>query len=639
MTSAIVPCAPAIEGELLWFEGRPVWPIRDDGEALALRRMTELMGGRLAVVDATTTAPPALDLERRVVALGPGLQEEARLYAHLTGRRDGGIVRDAAEVIGLGNVDVIVTLREHIDDALLERLYSGDEDRPAVGLVFAEDASKLRVQVLARSAAAVIATPIAIRRLDMVASAGVAVTDIAPDWRLVGGKSSAPAVRDALADAVGVLSVVTHSNGVDAFLSEEVVLCPMDQDVGDAWDRALAPTCKTNGYCFRKKVDIREALASGQLLAPSELRARVLVAGICFGLRPPPSTNAPLWSLSRRFVEDLRVGALVAGWEIVTGTHLATDVLTADLSAGEAVGIALGRHNRRQAADRLFRMALVGDPRCTPSTRAPRLELATISVPPDDATLATTRFAQLGFLRALATLAPAEREGGARGEGADDRAPVLAALARYELALLRQAPLEGGDDAPGPAMRTAMLDFLAARWTNPTGVATALRGRIHVQPTERCSYCDRSLQVLHVDHVLPIAARRVALCANCGIVEDVPVGRRLVLDLDVGPVVRPRGDLPVRAADVRFVLDVPMARYRRTFAWPAGEGGAAEPELACREAWSATPCRAALLVLWPTGELGVAGRFVRGEAWNAPRGPDGPARRSDCTPVTSEVWK
>lgn len=613
---APLPCAPA-EGEaLLGHEGRPVWPLRSESEAHALRQMVELQGGRLAVVDATPF-DGAADRRGRVVALGEELAAEARLYAHLTSRLDGGVVSGLEDVRALADLEVIVTTRARVEDDLLEHLYGGGEG-PAVGLVMAEDAAGVRREVLVRSAAAALAMPVTLRRLDVLPSATCAVIDVTPDWRLVGGEATGAEVRAGLGETAGVLSFVTHSNGVDAAFGRRVVLCPMDGAPEAGWDPSLAPTCVTNAWCFRKKTTVAEALAGGDLLGPGELRARVLVAGICFGLRPPPSTNAPLWSLSRRFLGDLRVGALVASWEIVTGTHLETDELVADLADGVPVGVALARHNRRHAEGGLFRMALVGDPRCAlPETTIGRRLLAGLAPPAEDPASTRARLEHVAVLRAVATLAPDEREGGARGEGAEDRVPALRALGLYEEALLRRQPVEGAPDAPGPSMRRAVLDLLAGRWTNPMGKLSHLRARVTAEPREPCPYCPRRVHVLRIEHALPGPARRLAHCSNCGIVEDVPADRRLAIDLAMGPVVRPVGDLPPCAADMRFVLDVPMARHRRVHAWPAGVDGSPATELVSPEPWSTTPCRAALLVIWPDGALGVAGRFVRGEAWNA----------------------
>lgn len=340
--------------------GRPVWPINDEGDRAALQRLVRLFGGRSQEV----SGRPAPSRCGREVALGLGdaSANEARLYAHLTRRRYR-YARRLTDVLGKRPPAVVVTTLDRVDSDLLEWLYPVVPRVGSVpGIVCARDAPSLRRQVLLRSAAAEFRGPAGHSRVDVIPSLQIGRTRM-NGAEILGGRASPHAIRAALARGAGVLTIRTHADGMDAFLGSRLTLCPMDQLPTGA-DPERSPRCWATGVCHRHPGTVGSVLRSGVVISPDGFSARVLVLDVCRGLLPADGPLDPAWGFLYRMLHSPLIGAILTPWEITISDFTLTDVLSSALDRGVPAGRALAALLRSTAARRHgYRMCLLGDPR------------------------------------------------------------------------------------------------------------------------------------------------------------------------------------------------------------------------------------------------------------------------------------
>ncbi|HEX2901079.1 MAG TPA: hypothetical protein VHS96_15275, partial [Bacteroidia bacterium] len=343
---------------LLVHSGKPVWPVQTKAQHDALTAIAKVFGAELSEVEATCSVEVPGSSER-VVALGPDVLEEARLYAHLTSRTLS--IAETPNQIEAESAAIVVALRADITCELLERLYPSAPRGPSPGLIVAENVVDLRTEVLVRSAIVGVVSPLALRRVDIVPSSPTGRLQQG-DSVFIGKAATRTQFEDAVSSGAGALRFVTHSDGIDAPLPAELVLCPMDK-VPKSWDRERAPICQLTGHCHRRKKPIELAIAENSLVSPDIISARAVVLSVCWGLAPPADLNSSIWSLSQRLQTSSRVGVIFATWAIVTTGPQHTEQLVQELADGESVGVALARHNAfRIAGAERTPMCLLGDP-------------------------------------------------------------------------------------------------------------------------------------------------------------------------------------------------------------------------------------------------------------------------------------
>lgn len=521
-------------------EGEPVWPLRSGEDHDALSAVASVFGAQLSATRGRTGATRAGWEE--VVAVGAEHEAEARLHAHLTGRRFRG-VRSPAALAVEATPAVVVTRFELLTPGLVDALHRGGA---GPGFVVAAGESSLRRQVLRRAAAARLVAPIALPRAD-VFPFGDPVTRPFP---VAGRGDPGDRVRALLGAGAGVLSVLTHSDGVDASLGD-LVLCPMGEPVADA-DPARSPSCWSSGICHRLARPLDEALTSGRIARADEIRCRMLVWNACFTLAYRGDPLDPRWSVLARLLEAPGIGALAIAPDLSHDSAGSLEPLAAALARGVRVGDALAEHNRHPLRRAIgARLVLFGDPRVgLPAARA-----ATADPEPEAPAAPAPSHTTSGWPM-LETLAAADL----------DSPAFFAAPARAAL-----ATLEGG--APEQEIRERFAELLACRvraftqWTSLSD-QTQLRGR--AAPCPRCAGPAR--QVGHTMRAPGLAPRLVTVCPRCQVVEDVPRGCDLTVAIQ-GDAIAISGTLPTSdwAARARLYAQVPwngpMVR------WPAAQGG------------------------------------------------------------------
>lgn len=546
-----------------------------------------------------------------MVALGSEAVPAARLYGHLTGRRLTGrrlVVaddRDAwpdLEGPDLDPPSVLVTLWNRLTPELLDRLYGREGTAP--GIIAAPDVAALHRQVLVRSAA---------RRLGSgmppVASDIFPLADFSVLYdgatTLFGGSASRRVKQLAITHGADLLTIMTHSDGVDAYLGPDLTLCARRHEDSAALGGPL-PLCALSGQCHRHRRPVAEVMRSDRVVAPEDVAAHILLFDTRFGVMPQGSLVDPRYGLGTRLASSARIGAMLAPWRIVLSSPEHARRLERDILDGVALGAAVARFNAHPVSrDRQYRMCLFGDPdlRLQPAKPAPAAAstvLAPVATPARPAR--KTRRAELFHL----CISEAARTAiGTPLEAVALKASAVAAAAAAEPA---SGGAAGKSDTLAP-LREAMLDYALARgklsecWM-PFVERYADGGRIG------CPACGRPSDVRFCR--MPRywrATRRMVLCPICGIVEDAPLQSDLTMTLAAGRV--SLDGMPGAGWCAGLALSASDPSLSVALRWPAGSDGRPVPNLAVPLEIPPGPLRVSVFVLWGT-EFAVLSRLARG---------------------------
>ena len=584
-------------------EGDPVWPAWGPDDLQALRRVAATFGARLDLV--TGRPGPGRPRSGVVVALGRGVEAAASLYAHLTSRHS----RKACEIADLsvaGPPDVVVTTPPWLREDLFHALYEGESASAVPGILCADSEDTLRRQVLVRSAAAVLQGRLNTRRIDLLLTSAFSVVEL-QGQRVLGCDAEAQEVRCALREGAGVLTVMTHSDGIDAFLGKDLVLCPMDR-VPLRANPGRLPRCQETGFCHRRDQSMEEALGSGRLAFPQDITARIFVLASCCGVLPPDAVVEPVWGLLPHLLASPTLGAVVttAGVALLSTSmvDLLAGVLSAGASAGEALALLLRFPEVRRVA---CRFVLFGDP----GVRLPPESSSEVCVEPAPSPAAISLkdpqdFGQVGFLY-RAILHRLFTDPGYPGESGVPlgrlAAEALEALQQYEIALWSGTPTEGEFAAPGPRLRRALLPCICLAPSISVYESWLRFARLEAcegMAPRVCRACrepyNKLTSIVASFTVAGVLRRRISFCPRCGFVEDAPLDSDVTLSVIDG-VVRLEGRLPSVQwiAGLRINSRWPPERY--WWEWPAAsEGGPArlfEPP----RPWPPGPLTVALVLL------------------------------------------
>ncbi len=521
-------------------DGEPVWPLRCAEDHDALSALASVFGAELSAVRGRPGASRAGWEE--VVAVGAEHEADARLHAHLTGRRFRG-VRSAAALAVEATPAVVVTSLDLLGPRLTDALHRGGG---GPGFVVAGQ-GPLRRQVLRRAAAARLVSPAPFRRADVLPFAGPA----ARPHPVAARGDAGDRVRALLGAGAGVLTVLTHSDGVDASLGD-LVLCPMGEPVAGA-DPARSPSCWSSGICHRLARPIDEALTSGRIARADEIRCRVLLWNACFTLAYQDDPLDPRWSVLARLLDAPGIGALAIAPDLSHDSTSSLEPLAAAIARGARLGDALAEHNRDPGRRAIgARLILFGDPRVAlmPPARGSTAELEPERAAPPPLPASSSGWPMLETLAAADLDSPSFFAG-----------PARAALAAVERA------------APDQEIRERFAELLACRvraFTQWTSLSDPERVRGRPTACPRCAGPAR--QVGYTMRAPRLAPRVVTICPRCQVVEDVPAGCDLTVAI-AGDDIAIGGTLPGRdwAARARLYAQVPW--NGPLVRWPAAPDG------------------------------------------------------------------
>jgi hypothetical protein len=339
---------------------------------------------------------------------------------------------------------------------------------------------------------------------------------------------------------------------------------------------------------------VQEALASDRLVAPEQIAARILVLAGCWGILLDGAPVAHDLGLAPRLLESDSLGAVLTTWEIIFGDANDFTPLRDRLAAGEPAGHALAAFMRSpRARQRNVRMCLLGDPR----VRLPAEDARAVPGDPPSAAPARSDFADVAFLRAYVGVQLPELEGPAL----DAAAQVLSVADLYEHTGWVGEPVEGTPEAPGPALREAMLRFVFLRGSMPSTAWQRLAEPLLAAPeARRCYGCDNPANTFEARlRVHGAAPRRLTLCPRCGIIEDAPRDFAGAMRFSVeGTRIHLSGRDPGAPWTAGLLYDPPLAAERQGFLWPTDARGFPLPSFEPPEPWRGGVVRLAIYVLW-----------------------------------------
>jgi hypothetical protein len=558
---------------LLAHAGAPAWPVRNPAELSALEQAAAIAGLQVQLVSATAADEPRGS--ELVVGVGRETAVIARLYAHLTGRQvayaedvASGVARDPA---------VIVVMEHALTVAVLDLLSQRASEGHVIGVITGHDADTLRLQALVRSIAARASTrapPARVSLFPMLANPPQAE----PADGILDPRAPGDIVRAALGRGAGVLTLMSHSDGIDAGLGV-LVLCPMDRTPAHPDPRRL-PRCQERGTCHRARgIPIDQMIAGPKHVAPEALAARVMLYATCWGVLPSRSFDDNAWSLGRRMLNNPRIGALISSWDAQWYDPADVLAFARQVAAGCKVGLAVNQLLTSASARRTgLRMCLFGDPEIRQAPERVDDADSPVVHEREDRDHArrsagrTAKFdgevtAELAFLRHYVSLmAPA----------VSDRALVdnaLTALARYEVAGIRGS-LAGAGDAAAERWREPVLDALL--WRGPLAVRTWLplsRGP-QISSTTTCAHCQQRVIIREFVLRMPESPmRRVATCTHCGVNADSAAPRSIAISVRDG-VVHLTTDVPRGAWAARLAVYIRDENGARIACdWPAAGDG------------------------------------------------------------------
>lgn len=613
-----IPVADSAFGFLLHGDdGLPIWPLSSVEDRIALELTAALFGASLKA-QATVCARDGSDLlvpDRNVMALGPQASEAARLYCHLTSRSlveiDVG-----ANLAAFDPPDVLVTLWDNLTVELLDWLYSRDGSAP--GIIAAPDVSDLRRQALIRSAALRLRHSEVPRACNLLPLRNDRLS-VVDAGTTIGGAAERDIRRSALMQGADIMSVMSHSDGVDAFLGSDLTLCARRGERA-APIAGPSPLCQITGHCHRHNRPVSDIVESEDVLAPEEVAARILLFDTCFGVMPRGSLVDPRYGLGTRFASSPLIGAFVTPWQLVLTNSDDTLRLQNDMLSGATVGEAVARFNAHpDSRARHGRMCLFGDPEMRISS--PISELSSIptvndqasAAAPDASVCAASEQSSHHIRENVALLHQSMNIAQQMASGArfTDAARHAASATAVMMSMLSaQTPACRDMHAAMDNMRRAVLDYALLRGKL---VECWMPSVTSYEPGASipCVACDRPAQMITANLRSGRGGqRRLTLCPICGVTEDAPPDAHLHMSLDK-ETVRLIGALPAANFCAGLALSASDPALSIPLYWPTDSDGKLSSELVLPPKVPNGPLRISIFLLWDASFV-VMSRLARG---------------------------
>ncbi len=591
-------------GRLYKRDDQPVWPVSSPIERQSLERMVSSLGGTVKFVDEADEG--TLTGDELVIGLGTGAHEHARLYAHLT-RRACELVESLEQLSAFPQAVVVVTTYAHVTEQLMDRLYDRHPIATAPGVIFSYDDEQLSAQILARAAARHCShRHFSRRRIDVNPTINFGA-QMSREFSIVGGRAKPSEFREALSCGAGLLTLYSHSDGIDAYLREQLdlVLCPIENaDPSSA--PSPAPSCVMTGICHRCRKPMSEVMGSDILLAPEVVKANILVYCVCWGLYPSQHVHSPEYALSRRLIGSFNIGALITSWEINIQRLPLTAGLFHDIARGLTLGEALARHlSTSEARANYHKLCLIGDPaiRLPPSNiHDPLANIQQVQRP-------RVPSAQCMGGLTLLRLMTNSFSSGNNDDHAAQRA--LAALVEYETMLAEGLRHDAG---LVDRFRQQLLAYLTNQDTMLSKCWAKFAEAVEVVPEKAaCSVCGRRTLLREFSMRIPGAkARRERTCPSCGSIEDCPADRSMSMSVEPGGLMRLHGELPKSSWCARISVERFYTPETYKWDWPAAPSGEPMPSFQVPIAWPLVPFRLSVILVYEDSEFAVLGCLYRG---------------------------
>ncbi|VVO74016.1 hypothetical protein PS838_01448 [Pseudomonas fluorescens] len=340
--------------------GLPVWPISSNEELRAIEHFSSAFDIALTKV---SCSPGHSNTQSAgmVGCIGGKLELEAMLYAHLTGRTLV-VFTASTQAEQCAELEVLVADIEQLDDVLLQELCNPMRSS-VVGIICAYPGVSIRTQILVRAATA-----------SLVPKNTVAISICPPQQNITihspGSQSRSNSIDSfksstILSEGCAYLGITTHSDGVDAFLGGNEILCSyslfsMNASVG----LEKLPRCLKTGYCHRFGGLVSDAVASHRLIPSKQTKAWVFYSAVCWGVILTTGATNHNFALGRSFIESPTVGAYLTTWKANVISPSLSESIAQSMLGGAQLGEAMLCSLRTSTAmDRGTKFVLFGDPR------------------------------------------------------------------------------------------------------------------------------------------------------------------------------------------------------------------------------------------------------------------------------------
>ena len=445
---------------------------------------------------------------KEVVGLGLGTEESSELYAELTGRASGGVYRQLAD-INPSTTAVLVTTTNHVSNELMETLYcSNGRTKSVPGLIFARDSEQLTSRV--RSIAAKVCEKPTGPNIELYPT-----WQIDDQWagerHLLGALASREAIRTVLTSNSAMLTLMTHSNGFDALLGEGLAMCDAVAEKG----RSLTggPCCHFTGECHRLRVPVHDAVDSGGIVLPDQIRARIFFFCTCLGVMFDKETIDSAWGFTDGLLGG-NIAATITSWTVLLPDLEYLELALRKLYSGMTVGQSVAELNSRGTG---ITLAVLGDPDVRIDALSQEsLDQLQFHTPDEQVPGDGGRFlCALTYAASLSTT---------------DTHQQLAAAAAEELQFYEHAVglgITARQSYIGATMRKAVMDFLGSWGVLISGFWTPSAFR-RSRSACVCDACGKSADLFQFEfRQTSIPPRELLICQLCGIRRDAPAASQL----------------------------------------------------------------------------------------------------------------
>lgn len=344
--------------------GVPAWPVYTKRDILTFQKVCDFYGVEWRLENNyELSGNHKKSPEEYVVAIGERYRKEAFLYAHLTNRH-ALVLADMNELLSAYQPAYTVILAHHKDltASSLERIYTTDQvTAPGLLLDYA-DGNFFR-QVLFKSL---------LYRITASTRNDATVVDFLPTSQtkffmhenfIMGGNDlDAKSIKHILKLKKALLNIVTHSDGIDAYLGK-LTLCPLKEIKKQ---QVSPPLCISSGICHRTHQSITHVTQKDVLISPSGIKANILLWLTCRGIRLLPSSINPAWGILPVFANNPFIGGIATSWKIIY-TNLEMMVkFSSLLNECGTLGKAVAAFNAsEQGKTTNLKLSVIGDPNCS----------------------------------------------------------------------------------------------------------------------------------------------------------------------------------------------------------------------------------------------------------------------------------
>ncbi len=514
------------------------WPIQTEDEYKALSSIGALYGAHLKLEKNRRSL-----LKRHNAYVGYINDEdevEAALYAELTGRTTRRL-KSVSEIESCKEISVFLCSIEKVDAELLKTIWRRSSSGSTCGIVTAER-PKLRIQVLCKSAARFLS-------IRMLSSPTLAWLDLLPTLNLdkaenatrliIGKQCNAAALKNALASNPALVRSVTTSDGVDAPIGSNLILCSII-GFGKHASSSKTPRCVDTGFCHRSNSMITNDLINERLIHADTIKAKVVIWQTCFGIMTKSRTLDDDWGVGRQLNESSNVGALITTCEYVLTNIEATEELGHDILNGKNLSRCIANYSstdkKSVAPHPLY---LFGDPDCTLGCKpidAPRLisEKDKRRQPIEQATdfLSFTPEQTL-LMKAIQSSSPSAHLN-------------LVTMASHRSQAKQNIAINENNQKK--IDEKFLSHIIARRWARWIDDWLKHSSIMEVNdPGSVCPCCSKPMvsRIVKPD-VLGTALRRCSICRTCGPVEDVPASCDIVFRIIDNDKCQLDGQLPCK---------------------------------------------------------------------------------------------